>query len=118
MSEREAPKPLLMDELSTGEKVLLANLSLHPGFQVLIKLFDAACTSATNDVIKLDPLVEEYDRKLAYLQQAARTVNKFTNLVRKSIIYHSAMGEAETAAIESDLEARVNQAEREIAAGS
>jgi len=88
-------KPLLMDELNAAEKVALANMSLHPGFQVLIKMFEAACTTATHDVIKLDPLVQDYERKLAYLQQAARTVNKYTELIRKSVIYHSEMAKYE-----------------------
>jgi hypothetical protein len=114
----EVTKPLLMDELGTGEKVLLANLSLHPGYKILEKLFSAACTQATQDVIKLDPMADEYPRKIVYLQQAARTVNRYTSLVLKSVIYHSEMGKAETEVAELDLEARVNQAEREIAAGS
>ena len=111
MSEEKKALPLLMDNLTTAEKVLLANLSLHPGYKVLIKLLEAACTAATNDVIKLDPMVEEYRRKLEHLQQAARTVNKFSSLVLRSVDYHSQCGQLEASVAETDVEKLVNDAQ-------
>jgi len=117
MAEEKKSVPLMMDDLSVGEKVLLANLSLHPGYKVLVKLLDAACTTATQDVIRLDPMVQEYKRKLEYLQQAARTVNKFSSLVLRSVKYHAECAQYETENSEQDLEARVNAVEQELSTG-
>lgn len=114
----EGSKPLMMDELGVGEKVLLANLSLHPGYKVLEKLFGAACSQATQDVIKLDPLTDDFERKLMYLQQAARTVNRYTTLVLRSIDYHAGCAKYETEQADQDVESRVNQVERELTTGA
>jgi hypothetical protein len=78
-------KPLLMDELTATERISLAGLKLHPGFAVLEKLLMAACKRATDDVMKLDPIEEAYERKLKALQQKGRERHEFTLLVLMSV---------------------------------
>jgi len=81
--------PLLSDELTEAQKVLLLGLKQHPGYLVFELMLGAACKRATEDVIKLDPIEEGYERKLKALQSKARERNEFSLLVLKSIDWHS-----------------------------
>jgi hypothetical protein len=92
-----ANPPLLYDELTLEDKVYLANLTLHEGYKVLKRLMSAACTRATEAVIKLDPMDADYGRKVQIAQQQARDRNEFCSSVLKSIEFHTL-----TAAVESD----------------
>lgn len=80
-------QPLLMDELQSVERVSLSALKQHPGYAVLEKLFMAACKRATDDVIKLDPAADGYERKLVALQSKARERNEFSLLILQSIAW-------------------------------
>ncbi|SRR6266550_2998904 len=80
-----ANTPLLANELTDTQRVSLASLRQHPGFSVLEELLMAACRRATEEVIKLDPVEEGYERKLKALQSRARERNEFSSLVLKSI---------------------------------
>lgn len=77
--------PLLSDELNEAQRVSLASLKQHPGFAILEQMFIAACNRATEEVIKLDPIEEGYERKLKALQSVARERNQFCLLVLQSI---------------------------------
>jgi hypothetical protein len=95
MAEKETPKPLLIDGLSLPEKIMLGQTSLTPGFQILIKLMEAACDDsrvAINDVNPEDP---GYEQVLKARQQYSRAINKFSALVLKSVHYHTEYGIAE-----------------------
>jgi hypothetical protein len=78
-------KPLMFDELTAVERVNLAGLKQHPGFDVLEKLMMSACRRATDAVIELDPTSESYERSLKALQSAARERSQFCLLLLKSI---------------------------------
>ena len=80
-------KPLLMEaeDLTPVERVNLSLLRTHPGYPVLEKLHMAACKRATEDVVKLDPTEEGFERKLKALQQKARERNEFSMLILSSI---------------------------------
>ena len=80
--------PLLCDDLQLVEKVTLGSLVSQPGYAVLVKMLDAACSQATKDVIKLDPTEKGYTQKLIALQGRARHMNEFSSLVLKSITWH------------------------------
>lgn len=82
-------QPLLSDGLSEAKRVALASLKQHPGFAVLEELFMAACSAANEDVIKLSPEDEGYERKLKARQMKARERNEFSLLVLKSVEYHT-----------------------------
>lgn len=73
------------NELSLDERSYLARLSLDPGYAILKRLMADACRQATEDVIKLDPTVDEYAEKLKSLQQIARAMNQFSANLIKSI---------------------------------
>jgi hypothetical protein len=83
--------PLLANELTPTEQVSLAALKQYPGFSVLEKLLMEACKRATEDVIKLDPVEEGYERKLKALQSRARERNEFSLLVLGSVEWQIAM---------------------------
>ena len=91
----EAPKPLLMDELSLPDKVMLGQTSLTPGYKVLIRMIEAGCKKATEDTIKADPEDVNYDQILRARQQYSRAVNRFSTLLLKSVEYHMEHGAAE-----------------------
>jgi hypothetical protein len=88
MAEKESPKPFLMRELTLGQKVALAQMTLMPGFQVLTMLIEAGCTQATAEAIKTDPEEANYHQVLEARHGYARSVNKFTQLLRGSVNYH------------------------------
>ena len=77
--------PLLSDEMTDTQRLSLASLKQHPGFPVLEKMFMDACKRATEEVIKLDPSEEGYERKLKSLQSVARERNQFCLLILSSI---------------------------------
>lgn len=81
--------PLLAGELTPTERISLAGLKQHPGFSVLEKLFMSACNRATQEVIKLNPTDEGYERKLKALQQKARERSEFSLLILQSIGWQS-----------------------------
>jgi hypothetical protein len=90
--------PLLADRLTLPERVMLAGMTQHVGFPVLVKLLEAVVERAQNDVAKIDPEKEpNYERVLAYRQQRFRVVNETANDLLKSIQYHKEMvGQAES----------------------
>jgi hypothetical protein len=87
--------PLLMGELTETERISLAALKQHPGYAVLEKIFMAACRRATEDMIKLDPAEEGYERKLKALQSRARERNEFSLLILRSIDWQIAAQQPE-----------------------
>lgn len=78
-------QPLLSDQLSETQRLNLTALKHHPGFVVLELILMEACKKATEEVIKLDPMEEAYERKLKALQSRARERNEFCLLVLASI---------------------------------
>lgn len=84
----ETRLPILRDGLTLPEKVMLASLSRHIGFPVLIKLLEAMCEVSTKSMVKLDPELENYDRLLAVRQQESRTTHRNSKDLLDSIEYH------------------------------
>jgi hypothetical protein len=95
MAEKEMP--LLMKELTIGEKIALGQVSRLPGFQVIVKLIEAGCNKATADTINLNPEDTNYDQLLKAKHNYSHSINKFTRLVRNSINYHVEHGVVEDA---------------------
>lgn len=79
---------LLRDSLSEYEQVALAQLKHHPGYVVLVKLMEEACTLANAEPIKLDPDDDKYDDKLKNRTLYARSINDFCSSVLKSVEIH------------------------------
>lgn len=70
--------------LTEAERLYLKALSLHEGFAALKKMFENACRSAHEDMVKLDPMDPQYEAHLKYLHQRERVINEFANGIRKS----------------------------------
>ena len=91
----ESKKPLLMKELTLGEKIALGQVTRLPGFQVIVKLIEAGCNQASAIAINTSPEEENYNQKVVARQTYAFDVNSFTRQVRDSINYHVQYGVAE-----------------------
>jgi len=87
----EPKVPLLANSITLPEQIMLAGLTRHVGFPVLVKLFEAICERAMQDVAKVDPEKENYDRILAYRQQRSRVSHEVTRDVLDSIEWHKQM---------------------------
>jgi hypothetical protein len=81
--------PLLLGELLEGEQMNLASLLKHPGYPALEKLLMASCRRATEDLVRLNPSTEGYEKKLVYLQWKAQERNEHTMEILRSISYHA-----------------------------
>lgn len=88
-------KPLLMDGLTLPEKVILGQMSLTPGYQILIKMMEAACENSRLEINDVNPEEPGYVEVLKARQQYSRAINKFCVLVLRSVEYHKAHGVAE-----------------------
>jgi hypothetical protein len=97
---------LLIPDLSPQKKALLAAISGHEGFFVLKEIMEEMCRIATAKTIQLDPMVDNYDKKLASLQQTARAMNDFSSSLLKTMIWHADEARSEQSS-ESLIEAAV-----------
>lgn len=83
-----ADRKLLGANLPFDERIALAQLTLQPGWMILVRLMAEACREATEAVVRLDPTSERYQEKLAGLQTTARSMNKFSAEVLDSVKVH------------------------------
>jgi hypothetical protein len=88
----EKDKPLLMREMTLGQKIALGQVTRMPGFQVIVAIIEAGCNRATANAINLSPEEPNYDQLVKARHQYAYDVNHFTRLVRDSINWHSENG--------------------------
>jgi hypothetical protein len=108
MVEKKASEtPLLMDEITAPEKVMLGMTVGSPGFKVYTKICEAVCARAVASMAKLDPEEPEYDHKLSVRAQHARTVNWTIDLIRKSVNYHIQDLQAQAEVTKDEAEAAV-----------
>lgn len=103
MAEKKPRVPLLHDQLSMPEKVMLGQVTNHGGFKVIVKLFEAAVAQAHADTVRLDPEDTNYEHLLSVRTQRERTVNEFAGWIKDSINYHVSVVKAQVA--EEDVEA-------------
>jgi hypothetical protein len=83
-----AERKLLGANLSFEEKILLAQLTTAPGWQILVRIMAEACRDATESVVKLDPTAERYNEKLVAMQTMTRAIHKFSADVLDSVKVH------------------------------
>jgi hypothetical protein len=88
-------EPLLSDQLTETQRLNLSAMRQHPGFAVLELMLTEACKRATEEVIKLDPIEEGYERKLKSLQSRARERNEFSLLLLASVDWQHRYSELE-----------------------
>lgn len=89
LKDEKDKTPLLMEDLTGQERTFLSQIVQHPGFSVIIKLFDAGCVRATQDIVKLDPEKPDYERLLTYRSQRSRNISEFSAWIRASVNYHT-----------------------------
>lgn len=80
--------PILADKLALPERVSLSSVVHHPGFSVIVKMLEAACEDATNEVMRVDPEEENYERILSARQQRSRYSHELSRRLLDSIQYH------------------------------
>lgn len=83
-----AERKLLGENLPLEDRIVLAQMTQQPGWQVLVKMMAEACRTATEAVIKLEPGSERYQERLAGLQSTARAMNKFSAELLDSVKVH------------------------------
>jgi len=84
MSEKE--RKLLGENLDFEDKISLAQLTVQPGWNILVKLMGEACRQATEEAIKLEPDGKtNFNEILASKQATARAMSKFAKLILDSI---------------------------------
>jgi hypothetical protein len=93
MSEIKESKliPLLMEELTHPERIFLTQIFQHAGFKVLIKMLNASCARATEQIVRLDPENPDYQRLLTYRSQRSRNFSECISEVMKSVEYHTGL---------------------------
>jgi hypothetical protein len=103
----EARLPILRDGLTLPEKIMLASLTRHVGFPVLVKLIDAMCEEAVKNVIKLDPEkdIQNYEKLLSVRQLKSRTTHENARDLRDAVQYHiESAGKAATEDLDNQLQ--------------
>ena len=101
----EKQKPLLLEtELTLADCIALGQAMNTPGFEIITRLFEAACKSANDDSIKLDPEGTDYERKLAVRVQRGRNFNEAVSYVRACALAHVARVKAAREKEENDAE--------------
>lgn len=86
--------PLCADRLTMEEQLYLSSLSKHPGFLVLKKLMEDACSQASAKVVRVKPDDPERTAKISAYQAEAYSINSFCAAVLKSCGWHAMTGEA------------------------
>lgn len=79
---------MLCRDLTLQQQLNLWGLSQHPGFEVLTMLMDEAVRESSADPIRLNPMEDKYEEKLAKLALLARATNDFCASVRNAVLTH------------------------------
>ena len=93
---------MLCRELTFQQQMNLWGLTKHPGFEVLVMLMDEAVRDSAADPIRLDPMSDKYEEKLAKLALIARSTNDFCASVRNAVLTHITAAEAQKRQDEED----------------
>ena len=88
--------PILQDQLTLPERVMLIGLTRHVGFPVLVKMIAAMCEKATLEINKANPEDENYERILSARQQKSRAFQVFARDLQDSIEYHKSIANQQT----------------------
>lgn len=86
--EKELPK-IVLPELSVPEKALLMQTTHTPGWKVVVKLANALCAKFTEDMLRLDPESEDYERVCVERQRRARIASEFSDQLMSAIHSHA-----------------------------
>lgn len=90
--------PVLENGLTEVERLNLAQTVQSPGWDVVIKIINAVCQRANDEVIAVDQDDDQFDTKVASRTRAARATSDGALLSFKSIDYHAKVSKEETEA--------------------
>lgn len=107
MPEKKEARKILCENLSPVKKALLMQLSMMPGFKVAVELANEACLRATQDIAKLDPETNDYDRLVKERARRARNISEFSDLFFESIFSHADSVKTQEAQEHKEAEERV-----------
>jgi len=89
MAEEKKEKHLLLqDELTIADCFSLGQTMNTPGFDILRRLYEAACAEANADAVRLDPERTDYTHVLSVRTQRTRNFNELVEWVRTSALIH------------------------------
>jgi hypothetical protein len=108
MAEQKESKKILFEDLSQAKKVMLVQTAMTPGFKVIIEMANEACLRATQDIAKLDPESQDYERKALERARRARNISEFSDLLFASIYGHVESVKKQEASDDSKAEEAVN----------
>lgn len=86
--EKEAPS-ILSPNMAIGEKVLLAQTVMTPGWKIIVAMANDACAQFTQDIIKVDPEQPDAQHVVSERQRRARIASEFSDLLMRSIYAHA-----------------------------
>jgi hypothetical protein len=85
----EQTEKILCPDLSAAEKTMLLQTINTPGWKVVVKITNEACLQATQDIIRLNPESQDYERVNATRAARARTMTEFSNSLMKAVYTHA-----------------------------
>lgn len=103
MADEKDFTPLLMNELTQHQRVALRQVTHMPGWEVAMQILAAGCVEAANDISKLNPQEDDYERKVAERGRHSFSVNKYSARVQKSFMYHVDVLKAQAKAEETEV---------------
>jgi hypothetical protein len=80
---------ILSPNLSQAKKASLLQVVLSPGWKTVEEIANEACLRYTQDIIRLDPESEDYDRVSQTRTLRARNATEFCDLLLRSIAEHA-----------------------------
>jgi hypothetical protein len=80
---------ILSPNLSQAKKASLLQVILSPGWKVVEEIANEACLRYTQDIIRLDPESEDYDRVSQTRTLRARNATEYSDLLLHSIVEHA-----------------------------
>ena len=87
--EKKDTQRILMENMDVVKKTLLLQVSMTPGFKVIVEMANEAALRATQDISKLDPEGPDYERKIVERGRRARNISEGFDLLFKSVFAHA-----------------------------
>ncbi len=88
MTDEKKNAELLLPNMSAADKAMLLQTVSTPGFQVIVKMANAAVLQVTQDISKLDPEGSDYERKVVERGRRARNISEGFDLLFRSVFAH------------------------------
>lgn len=82
-------RTILSPNLSQAKKAMLLQITQLPGWRVVEEIANEACLVFTQDILKLDPESEDYERVNIVRTLRARHASEFSDLFFKSVVEHA-----------------------------